>query len=313
MKRFTVCLVLIFAILFADCPTAWAALTIQNYNATQHDRFANNASFIGNGFNWGGVGRTGAGIGTWGTLVSPTFVVTATHFAGTGPIRFYTSNDPNGGFVERSIVQNITLTQAGSDRTSDFTLSRLDSAVTGVDIFPILDLPTNAQCLNKEIFVFGLSNGPDSFTNVRLGRNNIDNVLTLFSDPVLNFGNSKNDVFIYDFDNPGGVGADEARVEGGDSGAPSFAIVNGAPALVGVHWFQSDVGDFGSPNIGSGDTFVSSFVDEINEAIASTGSLERVLTITAVPEPSTLLLVAAALGAVQCIRRIRKFLSLRRA
>ncbi len=302
MKNILSCFTVCFAVLLANCSTAWSALTIQNYNPAQHDRFANNAGFIGSGFNWGGVGRTGAGIGTWGTLISPTFVLTATHFAGAGAIRFYNSNDPNGGFVERNIVQNITLTQIGSDKPSDLTLSRLDSAVNGVDFFPIVDLPAAADYINRELFVFGISNSPQAFTNVRVGRNNIDSILPLFSDPGLNNGNSKNDVFIYDFDNPGGVGADEARIEGGDSGAPSFVIINGAPALVGIHWFQYEPGDFPDGKQGSGDTFVSSFVDEINNAIAATGSLERVLTISAVPEPSAMLLVIASLGMVQGVR-----------
>jgi hypothetical protein len=303
MRRFVAYLFLCFAYMFADCPAAWSALTIQNYNATQHDRFANNANFIGNGFNWGGVGRTSS---SWGTLISPSFVLTATHAAGAGQIRFYTSNSANGGFVERTIVQNIVLTQSGSDRPSDLTLSRLDSAVAGVDFFPILDLPSSADYVNQELFVFGLSDTADPFTNVRLGRNNIDEVLPLFSHPNLNVGNTKNDVFIYDFDNPGGVGADESRVEGGDSGSSSFVIANGTPALVGIHWFQYDTNDFGGGKLGSGDTFVSSFVDEINAAIAATGSLERVLTITSVPEPSSLLLVIALLGAARLGRRTSK-------
>jgi Trypsin len=301
MKRYLVCLIASFVILFNDASSARSALTIQNYNAAQHDRFANNANFIGSGFDWGGVGRTN---GRWGTLISPTFVLTATHAPPSGPIRFYTSNDPNGGFVERSIVQNIVLTQTGSDKPSDLMLSRLNAEVTGVDFFPILDLPLTQY--NQEIFVFGLSNTADPFTNVRLGRNNIDDILPLFSDSNLNSGNSKSDVFIYDFDNPGGVGSDEARVEGGDSGGSSFVIVNGAPTLVGIHWFQYDARDFSGGKLGSGDTLVGSFVDEINAAIAATGSLERVQTITAVPEPATVLLVGVAFVATLTRVQMRK-------
>ena len=309
MNRFTGCLIVCLAITFADCQTAWSALTIQNYNSTQHDRFANNANFIGSGFDWGGVGRTS---GSWGTLISPTFVLTATHAAGSGPIRFYTSNDPNAGYVERNIVENITITQAGSDKPSDLTLSRLDSAVSGVDFFPILDLPTSAQYLNQTLFVFGLSTSGDPYTNVRLGRNQIDDVLPLFSHPNLNGGNSKNDVFTYDFDNPGGLGADEARIEGGDSGGSSFVIANGKLALVGIHWFQYDENDFGGGKLGSGDTLVSSFVNELNAAIAATGSFEQVQTITAVPEPSTMFLISASLGAALWHRRTRAYLAERK-
>ena len=46
----------------ANC--AAAALTVQGYTpatAGQYDRFENDPSFIGNGFDWSGVGRTGGG------------------------------------------------------------------------------------------------------------------------------------------------------------------------------------------------------------------------------------------------------------
>ena len=148
MHRFSACLIACLAITVADCQTARSALTIQNYNSTQHDRFAYNANFIGNGFNWCGVGRTS---GSWGTLISPTFVLTATHAAGAGPIRFYTSNDPNGGYVQRNIIQNIAITQSGSNKPSDLTLSRLDSAVSGVDFFPIIDLIAANADISKRV------------------------------------------------------------------------------------------------------------------------------------------------------------------
>lgn len=262
--------------------TASATMIVQGYDPARHDRFANNANFVGSGYDWSGVGRTS---GQWGTLISPSFVVTATHFQASGAVRFYQTNDPAGPYVERTIVQNFPLTQTGLSQSSDLTLGMLDAPATGVPFFPILDLPANSDYLNRELCVFGLSNTADPYTNVRVGRNAIDQVFPAFSDPGL--GSSQNDVYIFDYDDPGGVGADEAMLQGGDSGGPSFVLADGQPALVGVHWFIFGPGDFTGYGAGSGDTFVPSFVDALNNAMASTGSTERVTTI--VPEPAAVL------------------------
>src|SRR5690606_13143804 len=112
------------------------------------------------------------------------------------------------------------------------------------------------------------------------------------------------DVFLYDYDvGVGGMGADEARVEGGDSGGPTFAIgAGGALGLVGIHWFNYDPSD--GQLGGSGDTFVPSFIDEVNAAMALAGSSERLSVITAVPEPSTAALLLVGIAAVG-LRRSR--------
>lgn len=279
---------------------AHAAMVIQGYDPALHDRFANNINFIGAGHDWSAVGRTSA---TWATLVTPSFALTVTHGPASGVVRFYQSNDPNGAFVERTIVDTATLTQAGLDRRSDLTLVRLNAPATGINQVRVLDIAP-ADIVGKTQFVFGLSDGADPFTNVRLGRNQIDIAEVGFSHPNLDSGNSKNDVTVYDYDNPGGVGADEAWIQGGDSGAPSFVLINGMPTLVGIHWFMFGAGSFGFENPGSGDTLVSSFIDEINEAIAATGSSERVLSVSAVPEPSAGLLVVSLVSLL--IRRRHK-------
>jgi len=245
----------------------------------------------------------------WGTLISPSFLVTATHFPVTGTVRFYGTNDPNGPFEERSVAQSITLTQDGQPGTplpSDITLIRLNAPVTDAAFYPILNLPSNSGYLNQTIYTFGQAEGT-SVTSQRLGRNQIDAVI-----PNLEFRDNtdndyRNDVFLFDYDNPGGVGADESWVRGGDSGAPSFIIVNGQPALVGLHSFRYTAESFGGIyGFGSGDSLISSFVDELNEAMASTGSSERVTVLTAVPEPSCLLVVLAATGSLALVSRRRR-------
>lgn len=288
---------------------AKAALVVQGYNADLHDRFNNNPSFIGNPYDWSGVGRRNVDSGSrWGTLISPSFLVTATHFPVTGTVRFYGTNDPNGPFAERSVAQSIILTQAGQPGTpliSDITLIRLNAPVANTAYYPILNLPSNSGYLNQTIFTFGQAAGT-SVTSQRLGRNQIEAVIPN-AEVRVNGIDYRNDVFLFDYDNPGGVGADESYVQSGDSGAPSFIIVNGQPALVGLHWFQYTTQNFGGIyGFGSGDSLISSFVDELNDAMAGTGSSERVTVLTAVPEPSSWLVVLAATGSFALVSRRRR-------
>ncbi len=311
MRSVRSCLSIIFplvviALLLAT--PARAAMVLQGYNPQLHDRFNNDPSFVGNPYNWSGVGRSDFdSAARWGTLISPSFIVTASHFRirNGDTVRFYGTNDPNGPVEVGSVVQSIILTQdgqPGSPLPSDVTLLRLNSPVTNTAYYPILNLPSNKGYLNQTIYTFGQAAGT-SVTSQRLGRNQIEAVIPNFQASAT----SSNDVFLFDYDNPGGVGADESYVQRFDSGAPSFIIVNGQPALVGLHWFMYDMDDFGGLHgIGSGDSLISSFVDELNAAMASTGSSETVSVLTAIPEPSSFLVVlVSANGVALCSRRRR--------
>lgn len=261
--------------------TANAALTVNGYDPNRHERFANDPAFIGTGFDWSGIGKSNQATSRWGTLVTPSFMISATHFVPSGSVRFFQSNDPAGPFVDRNIVQSIVLTQDGSAKTSDLVLLRLDSPVTGVNPFPVLDLGLHSAYTGLPITVVGQSTATTQTGGMRFGTNTIGEVVPLFSDPGLNSGNTENDVFVFDLD-PGV--ADQAQLEAFDSGAPSFVITDSGPAIVGVHWFNGTDGVTG--NRLSGDTLVSSFVDELNTAIGLTGSSELISVVTAVPEPS---------------------------
>ena len=58
-------------------------------------------------------------------------------------------------------------------------------------------------------------------------------------------------------------------------------IADGAPAIVGVHWFQYSADDEFSTEIGSGDTLVSSLVAQLSASMVG-----ETLTLVAVPEPA---------------------------
>ncbi|MCA9126943.1 MAG: hypothetical protein KDB22_07655 [Planctomycetales bacterium] len=320
MKRPCTSTILALAVFFAFISSARGALTLQSYNATQHDRFANNPAFIGNGQDWSGVGRSNiAGATTqsysWVTLISPSFGLSAWHLRPSvgGTASFFGSNDPAVAPVTRNVVATTRI--AGSD----LALVQLSSAATGVNFYPVLDLPSSADYAGLELRTFGLSNTaiaqtPANFTdpavvnshltNVRMGRNNIDAVVPNFSDPQLN---GSGDVIVFDFDATGGLGADEALVESGDSGSSTFVLTSGGPAIVGIHWFRYSAGAFlGDATSGSGDTFVPSFVADLDLAMAATGSSERVTSITAVPEPGSLVLVACSATCLLTWRRRRR-------
>lgn len=133
---------------------------------------------------------------------------------------------------------------------------------------------------------------------LRMGRNQVDQFIDNFQDAAL--GATVTDVIIYDYAAPtGGLGPDEARVNWGDSGAPSFLSLDGQPALVGLHWFQYDAGEFGN-NPGSGDSFVPSYISSINA-----GMVGEKLTLVSVPEPSALLLCGLPLVMLRLVRRKR--------
>ncbi|MCA9133187.1 MAG: PEP-CTERM sorting domain-containing protein [Planctomycetales bacterium] len=282
-----------------------AAITISGYDPNLHDRFTNHSTFIGSGYDWSGVGRTDEG--RWGVLVSPSFALSAAHLAPSvdSTLRYYPGNDPSSAPVDRKVIANVSLTQLGLTASSDLVLSQLSSPATGIAHYPVLSLPSSRQLVGQQLFVWGASDSPDPPTSMRLGRNEVTAILPAFSDPVL--GASTGDVFIYDFDTVNGLGIDEARAEGGDSGAPSFVVSSqGQLTLAGVHWFQYTAPDNLPGSMGSGDTLISSFISSINAAMQARGSSERLITITAIPEPSGLGLLVVALAATIGRRRTRR-------
>jgi hypothetical protein len=288
-------LLTVLTLLTLNGPAACGDLRVQGYDANRHDRFVNDDSFIGSDYDWSGVssGLATGSAGRWATLISPTHFLSANHFhpgAGASTTFFHT-NDASGPSETRTVV-------GGRSVGGDLWLGRLDEAVSAdVAIYSILN-PTSA--LGSEVHVLGLADTSDRGQSQRIGRNVIDRVELDF-----NTGIGTGHIITYDYDNPGGVGADEARVAGGDSGGPSFVIANGAPALVGIHWFNyadDTVGEFGDSPTGSGDSFVSAYIDEINAELALFGES---LTITSTPEPSSLLLAGLLFGPLAGMRRRR--------
>lgn len=259
--------------LAAQGSIASAEMTLRLYDETKHDRFyvGDDKAFIGDPHDWSGVGR-----GTyWATMISPSFFLSANHWhQDSGSLYFYKyeTNDPTE--VPQEHEYQIATGQQIAD--TDLWLGKLSAPQTDVATYPILfksDFESDYD--NMEIYTFGLSDKTPTRRNVRLGRNNID--LVQDDPPWIS-------EFVYD--DPG-LGADESYLQSGDSGAPSFVIFDGSPALVGIHWGIDE-----DPDIDySYDTFVPAYITEINAAMATLngGSLDEQVTV--VPEPATLVML----------------------
>ncbi len=283
----------VFAIMCIVCAAGGAAqadLIVRGFDPNLHNRFINHTDFIGNPHDWSGVGRGSQ----WATMISDSFFLSARHFhpANGTDVTFFHSNDPAGASESHTVAQGWAM------GTSDLWLGRLDTSVsTFVAKYAIADVsPAAAESLN--ITTFGLASGFATAARQRIGRNEVDMVLPAFSDPALA---GAGDVFIYDYDLTGGMGDDEARVSGGDSGAPTFFLSDSGPTILGIHWFVYTEDDLDGGS-GSGDTFVPSYISDINARMALFGES---LTVVSVPEPSSVVICGLALGFVIIQRRKR--------
>jgi hypothetical protein len=269
-------------------PAAWPALSLQSYSAASHHRFADDPAFIGSGYDWSGVAYNG----DWATRISDTYYVTAWHARATGSLTFYEDNDPLGNTVTRT---SSSLTRIG---TTDIAIGRFSSspgatiAIYGIaDEFTTQATFASSPYFDMEAFVVGLNGtGGNTTTNFRVGRNELDG----FYDDVVLVPPAANvtDMITYDNDSPG-LGADEAYLQSGDSGAPLFITVGSELVLTGIH--------AGIDPTLSASSFLSNYITEISAIVEAGG--ESLTLISAVPEPSSSLLFA--LGAVILMLRRR--------
>ncbi len=278
-------------VLFFRATPCQADLQLQGYQANRNDRFYVGAdrAFVGEEFNWSGVGQVGGG--TWATMISPTYFVSATHWhpSGGDSITFYEGNDPAGPSHQYTVDSwGYQATTAGVG--SDLWLGKLTTPLATADhiaYYPVLTLPTSNDYVGQIIFVNGKPN--------RVGRNAIDRITTA-QEPSLPSPPSKNTtVMEFGYDTPG-LGSDEAYLIGGDSGGPDFIDVNGHLALVGIHYYNGGT-PLNIPDISqtSGSSFVPYYVTQLDTQMSG----ESITTI--VPEPASFILLG--LGSLALLRR----------
>lgn len=248
-------------VLWLFAARAQADLHIAGYQDRLHDPYYVGAdkAFIGAGFNWSGVGRipdpSSSGV-NWKSVVmiSDNYFITATHnspYRGNDPagpapkVRFYRTTDPNGEFWETEIAAVGNSYVGQRIEQTDLWVGKLAATPPGwVTRYPLAKRHEATNYLSytdNDLFIFG-QDSPRSWTSVRVGRNEVDNIDIA--------GNLQ-----WDYDVKGGLGADEAETQLGDSGAPSFFTSNKLPVLAGVHTRENF------------DTGISQNLDDIQSAV----------------------------------------------
>ena len=281
---------LLFAFV-ASAPSG-SALIINAYDLDSHERFSNDAGFIGNPHDWSGISGS-----CRATMVSDRFFLSSNHaHPGVGGnISFFHTNDSGGTSETHQIAAGARI------RNTDLWLGRLDTSVSSfVKKYSVPNI-SSTNVIGTEVLVVGRNNNAEAPSpNNLFGRNVVDDFFADITISGEEAGTGVGDIILYDFDTgAGGLGTDESRVQGGDSGSPVFAIANGDPAMLGIHWLlASEDGVFSS-----GDTFISSYISDINTEMAGFGES---LTVVSVPEPSAALRFSTLALAGLCRRTRRR-------
>ncbi len=257
------------------------ALDTDGAMASKNDRFANDPSFIMNGYDLSGVGRSSNG--TWATLISENVFVSAKHFhPGNGnTITFFSTNNPGGAAVTRTVDGMNSAAIAGTDiwlgvlndpvpvgyAIYDFATEDIDNASFTTSIY-----------YEQNAFVIGRS--PNSYSNakdVAVGRNILDDWAdnNTYGDSVISLVQADNTEDNYV--------AFETALVGGDSGAPLFVDFDeggedSALRLVGTNWYIDTEAGVTTLN---GYTYLGNYDGQIQEFI----------DLHALPEPSSLTVI----------------------
>jgi hypothetical protein len=231
-------------------------------------------------------------------MISPTYFVSANHDHPTPgqTVTFYTGNS-FGSTSYTYTVSSVYYQTQYDGQGSDLYLGELTTPVAAsVAKYAVLDLPSDSNYDNLKIWTYGYANdGPG-----RVGLNNISQITDLGpdSDPSINgYGLTRVMYYPY-YANGGQQGTNESYLEGGDSGGPSFTVVNGSLVLLGTHFVDDGPVYDGAL---SGDSFIPFYISQLDANM--TGG-EQVSIV--VPEPGSLLLLGVGtIGFLGCTWRRR--------
>ncbi len=266
--------------------TGAGAVQIRGYDAARHDRFTGfpaapveNAGFLHVAARFRGVGWWAGGVNRQLALVSPRHFVCATHYMPTvgSKVRFAGAG---GGVVEGTVAEVAGVPGDGGGGASDLALGRLAEGVdggTGIVPFAWLNLGAEDAYRDASLMVFGWP--------ARAGVGTLAGFADL-SEPGMNTTRA----FRFDYREAAG-GPDDAMLETGDSGSPTFVMAGGEPALVGVH---SSVATEGETQANY-DAFIPHYIAGLDQMLEPHGHRMRpaflqpaVLTISSAPTPAVL-------------------------
>lgn len=280
---------LVFVLALLCCPSVVSAAIINGLDPVRHDRFLSdgtpNPSFLLDESQLSGVALQRA------ILISPRHYVTAAHVS-TTEVTFRGTDGVERTYQSAGAQSIFTPIPGSSPVASDI---RLHTLTTDVDasIRPVPIVVGDLSALIGRTF-YALD------AQMRAGRNTIDSI------QVVQFDSGGSDTvtiqFSYDTDangGTGGLGIDEIGLLGGDSGNAALIEIDGQLAVIGTH-MGIDVPEGSSTAAGdrydSFSTLVGAYEDELTTIVGAAGYSIQTISITAIPEPSSVALLGAIAG-----------------
>ncbi|MEE8060032.1 MAG: hypothetical protein V3T17_19700, partial [Pseudomonadales bacterium] len=268
---FTLVMLFIFYPLFFT-QVSHATTNVVGADPVRHDRFYLGAdkNYFARQYDFSGVGKIISSSSKWATMVTDSYFVSARHsHPVTGDVvRFYYTNDSADGYVDRIVAGGLQVSDNFGSLNGDLWLGYFSEPVPeAIKKYPLLGSGLSNPPVGSKLLLFGKANNSavpeDNPTNQRSGRNICASTSTF--------------TYSYTFSSTLGagdsLGVDENMGVQGDSGSPTFVLVDNQLALVGTRWFTT------------GDMSVISRSQSLNNEILSlSGGLEQVSFIDIPPQ-----------------------------
>ncbi len=261
-------------------------MEIRTYSAARHDRFTGfpaapvwNDSAYYESRKFTGIGWLADDPGgRQFALVSPEHLIFARHHTiGGGLVRFLNAS---GQIVERTAAGYLGVLNSAGQET-DLCIIGLTAPLTaadGVSFFPYLNLANEAAYTGRELVIFGQS--------ARAGGGTVNG----FEDSGTNAGINPTRLMRFRYQKLFG-GQDDARLVNGDSGSPTFSMVGGVPAVLGIHSTAAENAAYYTGY----DSFIPNYITQLNTVMEPYGYRMTPLT----PPSVTLTAAAASMGTLR--------------
>lgn len=314
--------------ILANLPTLSFGVVVANFSAPTNTRFEGDPSFIGNPYDWSGVGRVsvsadGSTNKEWATLIGENYFMSANHFKpSTGDtITFASGNLPGSPTFNYTVAGGFGV--AGTDLWIGYTEEAMNASLKR---YNITNTPANTLTelglSGSELFMNGdnITGGAGTLASTVVGTNEAESWLeegsSSFSTPsvTINLPSAANFDQLITFRNIDGDTSNtftthEAQVQSGDSGSPLFKVSGGDLEIVGIAWavatdvsgnFIDTTGPAGSTNDPLEErnlsfySYPGSYESEIASAVA-------LVPPSVIPEPSSTIFLS--LGIAVLFRR----------
>jgi autotransporter-associated beta strand protein len=255
--------------------TPAAALTINSGSAAGNNRFASgfpnapvantSPSFIGAGYDWSGVGWADYDPSRGFALLGPDQVLVANHFS-PGLAETLSFSPSTGGTISVTIA-SLQGTHVGL--TNDLAVGTLTTPIpasANVCYYPILFQGYSPSAyVGDTVLMYG--NGPQR--SPWIGSSTIAAAGQLLTDEAPPYGPDYSQYVYYAYNTST---PNQAIVQGGDSGSPTFIVYGGQLYLAGAHYLQFPQGSL--------DTFTSLSLPTLDRDMGQNGYLPYVFTPT---------------------------------